>query len=103
MFLTLFSSDQIFHFASQSFFIVLTWSILFLFIFSAFSSTKQGIETAKTMHQIPCSQCQFFTGSYQLKCTVNPKIALTEQAIGCSDYYCKNHDQNSYSDTNYNL
>lgn len=103
MFLTFSSSDQIFHFASQSFFFILTWSMLFFFVFSAFSSTKQGIETIKTMHQIPCSKCQFFTGSYQLKCTVNPKIALTEEAIGCSDYFCKNDSQTSYSSNNYHI
>jgi hypothetical protein len=38
------------------------------------------------MHQIPCSHCQFFTANYQLKCTVHPIEALTEEAIHCPDY-----------------
>lgn len=38
------------------------------------------------MHQIPCSNCQFFTNDYRLKCTVNPSVANTERAINCCDY-----------------
>ena len=38
------------------------------------------------MHQIPCSNCQFFTGDYQLKCALHPNTALSEEAIDCSDF-----------------
>jgi hypothetical protein len=38
------------------------------------------------MHQIPCANCQFFTGDYHLKCPIHPAIALSEAAIGCPDY-----------------
>ncbi len=38
------------------------------------------------MHQIPCSNCKFFTNDHRLKCTVSPSIANTEQAINCGDY-----------------
>ncbi|MBE9044452.1 hypothetical protein IQ255_08555 [Pleurocapsales cyanobacterium LEGE 10410] len=41
---------------------------------------------AKKMHSIPCTKCRFFTGDYRLKCTANPSIANTEQAIHCGDY-----------------
>jgi hypothetical protein len=40
----------------------------------------------RRLHQIPCSQCVFFTGEYKLKCTVHPCKALSEEAIGCIDY-----------------
>ncbi|MGD1919391.1 MAG: hypothetical protein ACFCAD_11165 [Pleurocapsa sp.] len=43
------------------------------------------VATVKKMHQIPCTRCRFFTGDYRLKCTVNPHVANTEAAIGCSD------------------
>lgn len=46
----------------------------------------QGITYVKRLHQIPCSRCGFFTGDYHLKCTVSPNIALTENALNCSDY-----------------
>ena len=49
------------------------------------------IAQAKRMHQIPCTKCRFFTGDYRLKCTVNPSLANTEQAIGCGDYRANSH------------
>uniref|UniRef100_A0A7C3VEW1 Uncharacterized protein n=1 Tax=Planktothricoides sp. SpSt-374 TaxID=2282167 RepID=A0A7C3VEW1_9CYAN len=45
------------------------------------------IAQAKQMHRIPCSNCQFFTNDYRLKCPVHPKSALTEEAIDCRDYH----------------
>ncbi|MEP0748961.1 hypothetical protein [Coleofasciculus sp. FACHB-125] len=38
------------------------------------------------MHSVPCTNCRYFTGDYRLKCTVQPSIAQTEEAINCSDY-----------------
>ncbi|NJR69347.1 MAG: hypothetical protein HC771_12300 [Synechococcales cyanobacterium CRU_2_2] len=35
---------------------------------------------------MPCSNCRYFTGDYRLKCTVNPYVALSEEAIGCRDF-----------------
>ncbi|ELS04432.1 hypothetical protein Xen7305DRAFT_00041650 [Xenococcus sp. PCC 7305] len=43
--------------------------------------TNQGINYIKKIHQIPCSNCVYFTGDHRLKCTVNPVNALTEDAI----------------------
>ena len=54
------------------------WSLLSLLL--------DAVARAKQMHQIPCTQCRFFTNNYSLKCTVNPCIANTEEAIDCSDY-----------------
>lgn len=54
------------------------WSLLSLFL--------DAVARAQQMHQVPCSQCRFFTHNYSLKCTVNPCIANTEEAIDCSDY-----------------
>lgn len=54
------------------------WSII-SFVFDAVGQAKQ-------MHQIPCTQCRFFTNDHRLKCTIRPHIANTEQAIDCSDY-----------------
>ncbi len=65
-------------------------SILGLFGWSLASFAADAIARAKKMHQIPCTKCRFFTGDYRLKCTVNPHLANTEQAIGCSDYQNKN-------------
>ncbi|MGL5834917.1 MAG: hypothetical protein ACRC1Z_17045 [Waterburya sp.] len=67
--------------------IVGAFSILSLCSWSLISCILDVIAQAKKMHQIPCSNCRFFTGDYRLKCTINPSIANTEQAIDCGDYH----------------
>lgn len=62
------------------------WFLVILFAWSIFSAVKDGVATTQKMHQIPCSDCQYFTGDYRLKCTVRPSIANTEEAINCGDY-----------------
>lgn len=66
--------------------IVGAFSILSLCSWSLISCILDVIAQAKKMHQIPCANCRFFTGDYRLKCTINPSVANTEQAIDCSDY-----------------
>ncbi len=62
------------------------YSILGLVGWSVIRFALDVVAQAQRMHQIPCTKCLFFTADYHLKCTVNPSIANTEQAIGCSDY-----------------
>ncbi|MEB3182494.1 MAG: hypothetical protein VKL59_26175 [Nostocaceae cyanobacterium] len=68
---------------------VLAWTVVILAAWSLWSAARDGVKTAKKMHQIPCSTCQFFTNDYRLKCTVHPAVANTEQAINCTDYQPK--------------
>ena len=65
---------------------ILIWSILLFLVGSSCSAVNKGIKIVKRLHQIPCSNCKFFTENYQLKCPVNPTMALTEDAINCLDY-----------------
>lgn len=65
---------------------VCAWLFSFLVIWSIWSSIKDTLSKAKQMHEIPCSNCKFFTNDYRLKCTVRPTIANTEEAIDCPDY-----------------
>lgn len=60
-------------------------SLLGLFGWSLAGLAMDMVARARKMHQIPCTKCRFFTGDYRLKCTVNPSIANTEQAINCPD------------------
>ncbi|HYW18977.1 MAG TPA: hypothetical protein VE956_06600 [Nodularia sp. (in: cyanobacteria)] len=68
---------------------VAAWTVIILFVWSLFSAARDGVTTAKQMHQIPCANCQFFTNNYRLKCTVHPSTASTEEAIHCCDYQPK--------------
>lgn len=63
------------------------FSILGLCGLSLASCVMDVVAQAKKMHSIPCTKCRFFTGDYRLKCTANPSIANTEQAIECIDFH----------------
>ena len=65
------------------------WSLTFLVCWSLWNAIQDGATATQKMHQIPCSGCQFFTNDYRLKCTVQPSIANTEDAISCRDYQPK--------------
>ncbi|MEH2111709.1 hypothetical protein [Nostoc sp.] len=68
---------------------VVAWTVIVLVVLSLCAAARDSLTTAKQMHQIPCTGCQFFTDNYRLKCTVRPSIANTEEAIDCSDYQPK--------------
>jgi hypothetical protein len=60
--------------------------ILFFYLRSAWKNTQKNLIHLQRLHQIPCGNCLFFTGEYNLKCAVHPCKALSEEAIGCADY-----------------
>jgi hypothetical protein len=65
------------------------WTLTILVVWSLWATARDSVTTAKQMHQIPCTNCQFFTDDYRLKCTVHPSIANTEEAINCGDFQAK--------------
>lgn len=65
---------------------VIAWTFLLTLAWTLWTAIKDTTNRAKTMHEIPCSNCQYFTNDYRLKCPVNPYEASTEQAINCQDY-----------------
>lgn len=65
------------------------WLFVILLVSNLFTAAKDAIARSKKMHQRPCSKCLYFTDDYRLKCTVQPTIANTENAIGCLDYRAK--------------
>ena len=65
---------------------VLAWVLVFLGGWTVWSAMHDATQRMKQMHQIPCTGCRFFTHDYRLKCTAQPKIANTENAINCPDY-----------------
>jgi len=65
------------------------WTLTLMFAWSLWSAIHDSATITKRMHQIPCPNCQFFTGDYRLKCTVRPVTANSEEAIDCPDYQSK--------------
>ena len=66
--------------------LLFAWATIALLFWSAWNTLRQGINTLKRLHRIPCDRCVFFTEDYRLKCTVRPIEALTEDAIDCRDF-----------------
>ena len=65
---------------------IIAWTFILALAWTLWTAIKETANRTKTMHQIPCSRCQYFTNNYRLKCPVNPYAASTEQAINCPDY-----------------
>ena len=65
---------------------LIAWGLVVGFICTLGVASVEGWKQLRRMHQVPCSRCVYFTGDYNLKCTVRPCDALTEQAIGCRDF-----------------
>ncbi|UFP96783.1 hypothetical protein [Gloeobacter morelensis] len=65
---------------------VLLWLALVYGLLQLVRGTNRGLRRVRRFHAIPCTRCRYFTGETVLKCPVNPKAALTEQAIGCTDF-----------------
>ncbi|MES1024631.1 hypothetical protein ABN584_17205 [Gloeocapsa sp. BRSZ] len=53
-----------------------------------FRKNKQSdiVVDLQQLNKIPCSNCRYFSSNPYLKCAVNPKIALTQEAIDCTEY-----------------
>ncbi|MER3433291.1 MAG: hypothetical protein C4288_07650 [Leptolyngbya sp. ERB_1_1] len=68
---------------------IVAWALILMTVWRVFEATRDTVKQAKQMHQIPCPDCEFFTGDYNLKCPVHPTTALSEDAIECPDYYSK--------------
>jgi hypothetical protein len=65
---------------------VVAWATLGFGAWSVWAAMRDSFKRAQQMHKIPCADCQYFSGSYLLKCPLHPKEALTESAIGCRDF-----------------
>ncbi|MEM6423586.1 MAG: hypothetical protein AAF728_00255 [Cyanobacteria bacterium P01_D01_bin.128] len=76
-------------------FLIIIWVILFGFMLTAVLAVRDGIRRLKRLHQIPCYRCRYYTGSYHLKCPVNPLTACSEDAIACQDYELRQHPRKS--------
>jgi hypothetical protein len=66
--------------------LALAWSLVLMVAWNLWSAMRDSVARAKTMHQIPCATCRFYSGDYRLKCPVHPTLAMTESAINCPDY-----------------
>ncbi len=68
-------------------FLAMTCVIMFLKLSNACKPAQNRSTTLKSLHQVPCKNCRFFTDNQYLKCAVHPSTVLKQQAINCPDYW----------------
>ncbi|NJN62743.1 MAG: hypothetical protein HC795_15585 [Coleofasciculaceae cyanobacterium RL_1_1] len=66
--------------------VAVAWLTVFAAIGNAIVGLTEAAHRMRTMHQIPCSRCAFFTNDHRLKCSVDPIVAGSEAAINCPHY-----------------
>nr|WP_017297750.1 hypothetical protein [Nodosilinea nodulosa] len=64
----------------------LAWALVGMTLWHMVTAVRDGVNRAKVMHKIPCSDCRYFTNNHRLKCPIHPTVALSESAIGCADF-----------------
>lgn len=74
--------------------VLLSGIICFLMLSKTWTVMQEEIEDPLELpnrfSQSPCTKCRFFSNNPFLKCAVNPTVALTKEAVDCSDYRPKN-------------
>ena len=71
------------------------WTAIFTCLFwRLLAIARIAVHHLQRLHQIPCSKCAYFTGDYRLKCTVQPTLAMSEEAINCSDFLYRDRPLN---------
>ncbi len=68
-------------------YLLTAWVLMLTLASNMFRFIADVIKRSRKMHQIPCTNCRYFTNDYHLKCTAQPKIANTESAIDCPDFH----------------
>ncbi len=72
---------------------LVAWGLIFGMSWTVAQYLLAGLIAVKQLHKIPCHNCRYFTGSWRLKCTVNPTLACSTAAICCRDYQAQSCDQ----------
>ena len=65
---------------------MLVWAVAVFTISNARKKRSRTGRASNRLKQVPCRNCQFYSDNNYLKCAIHPTVALTEQAINCSDY-----------------
>ena len=58
------------------FFYCFSIALMFRFLWRISVALPEGVHQIKRLHQIPCSDCEFFTYDYRLKCTARPVLLV---------------------------
>jgi hypothetical protein len=65
---------------------VAIWAAVVCMISDTWKLNRKQMNQTKQQAQLPCKKCHFFQNNPYIKCAVNPGLALTKEAMECSDY-----------------
>ncbi|MBE9208638.1 hypothetical protein IQ244_19265 [Nostoc sp. LEGE 06077] len=70
--------------------LLFSWIFFFLVLrkIQRFLDNKM-VFSVKSLHQVPCKNCRFYSNNHYLKCAVQPSIVLTDEAKNCSEFSSK--------------
>lgn len=60
------------------------------FLSKEFAYKQEALKLKGKMKKIPCPNCKYFSKSSYLRCAVQPKLTMTEEATSCSDFMLNN-------------
>lgn len=71
---------------------VICWAAIFLMLSKRVRLARKEVAiNIKSLEQIPCKNCNFYSNDPHLKCAVNPSVVMTEKAVDCTDYCAKDN------------
>lgn len=65
---------------------VAIWAGVVCVISDTWKLSRKDMKTSKTIAQLPCKKCRFFSNNPYMKCAVNPYVAMTKAATECQEY-----------------
>lgn len=81
---------------------IFVWSTILMTIWSFVKNIRKGIANVQRLHRIPCADCSYATNSHYLKCSVQPFVAFSEDAIDCQDFESATYSQPQGQTQNHN-
>lgn len=61
-------------------------SIIGAFLTKEFHKNKKEQFIKEKLTKVPCPTCQYFSKSSYLRCAVQPKLTMTDEAVNCTDF-----------------
>jgi hypothetical protein len=77
---------------------LIAWGVVLGGVLQVWRMFTEGTAHARLLHQIPCANCQYFSGDYTLKCALHPTQAGTLDAISCGDFAAKAARSSMFAD-----
>ncbi|MGG6268808.1 hypothetical protein ACQ4M3_32485 [Leptolyngbya sp. AN03gr2] len=66
------------------------WAGVVCIIADTWKLNRKEVKSTRSLAQLPCKKCQYFSNNPYMKCAVNPHVAMTPSANECTDFRSRN-------------